>query len=127
MRFMYKRPYAPLPLVHPDGDGSVTSPGDDLLAAIGVVGDLIPEALPAALGHVIESVAPPVEKALGTHGQTFGSSTLRGAGTSMELGVALADANRALDVILAVASRFTFGAIVAFRYVRSTDALLGFT
>lgn len=63
----------------------------------------------------------------GTPGQQFGDSSPTGGGTSTELGVPLDRVGDALDVILRVTRKHPFGAPVALRYVKATDALLGFT
>jgi len=125
VRVMYKRDFAPV--AANAAGGVVRAWGDDLLGAIGLLGDPIPEIYPVALGHLIDSQLEPVERALGTHGQTFGSTTIRGAGMSLELGVPIDRAEDALDTLLSVAKTYLFGALFAFRYVPPTEARLGFT
>ena len=65
--------------------------GDDLLSVLGTITDLAPAAIPAAVDLVLGEQIKPVAGALGTPGQTFGSTTIRGPVLSMELGVAPAD------------------------------------
>ena len=112
VRVMYKRPFVNLPAPQPGGP-VVNAAGDDLLGVIGDIGDVLPGLFPVALGHVLDAQLRPIERALGTHGQTFGSTAIRGAGTSLELGVPPAQAEAAVNVIVDVARERPFGGLIA--------------
>ena len=126
VRAMYKRPYT---LPAPPAPGSVVSvgPGDDALSVISSLSDAVPALIPTAVAKIIALQAPPTNGQSATHGQTFGSTTLKGPGQSMELALAVADATNAVDTIVSVANRQTFGGLLGIRFVRATDALLGST
>jgi len=125
VRAMYKRPYASISPTTPSATS--LSPGDDLMSVVGDLADIAPDLIPMAVSHLLDSEMSPVEGALGTHGQTFGSTTTRGAALSVELGIARSDAEGAVDEISAVANEQPFAGVIALRYVKGTDAFLGFT
>jgi hypothetical protein len=126
VRVLYKRPYQPVP--SPPGPTVFSSPGDDLLGLIGTLSDTVPQLIPAALDTVLQQQLPPtVTPVLGSHGQIFGSTTITGRAMSTEIGVALPDAGRAVEAILAVAAAFPFAGTVALRYVKASPALLALT
>jgi hypothetical protein len=50
VRFIYKRPFTPVPAL--PGDTVRTSPGDDVMGLIGTLSDAVPHLIPAALGVV---------------------------------------------------------------------------
>jgi hypothetical protein len=125
VRFMYKRPFqpspaAPRPLV-------ATVPSEDVLGIIGALGDLAPALYPMALEELLERTLRPESGTLGTPGQIFGTTDIRGAALSTELGVALGDVERTMDAMATTLAQFPFGATVALRYVRASPALLALT
>lgn len=101
--------------------------GDDLLGVLGSATDAVPAAIPAAVDLVIGEQIKAVDGALGTPGQTFTSTTIRGPVLSMELGVAPADVPAVLRAVADVARQFPFAGVMAVRYVKSSPALLAFT
>lgn len=112
----------------PSGSTVVTSPGDDLLGFMGSLSDAVPQLIPAALDTVLQEQLQPTERpVLGTHGQIFGATSIRGHAMSTEIGVALPDAGRAVEAILEVAAAHPFAGTVALRYVKASPALLAFT
>jgi hypothetical protein len=125
VRFMYKDPGAsPLP-EEPSAGGH--RPGDDLLGVIGTLTDAVPTAIPRLVTMLMDQNLPTFAAVRATPGYTFGPTTIRGRGTSTEMGFRLSDIGRAVDVILDVAQRNPFGGVVAVRYVKASDGLLAFT
>lgn len=102
----------------------VTVPSEDVLGIIGTLGDLAPALYPVALEELLERTLRPESGTLGTPGQIFGSTDIRGAALSTELGVALGDVERTLDALATTLAQFPFGTTGALRYVRASPALL---
>ena len=126
VRFIYKRDFTPV--ADAPGDTVVTGPGDDLLGLMGTVSDLVPGLIPAALDTVMQQqLQPTAAPILGSHGQIFAATEIRGLAMSTEIGVALQDAEAATEVILAVAQDHFFASPVALRYVKASSATLAFT
>jgi hypothetical protein len=94
---------------------------------IGTLSDAVPSAIPGLVTLLLDSRLPESNGELATPGYTFGATTIRGRGTSTELGFRLMDIGRALDVIRHVAESFHFGGLVALRYVKPSFGLLAFT
>ncbi len=124
VRFMYKRPFQKLPS-SPSAGGVIQ--GDDVMALLGGITDPAPNVVPTLLPHILGLQLKLVSKALGTPGQHFGPTDLRGFIMSTELGVALADAESAVDAILQVAQGFPWGGFPALRFVKGSSATLAFT
>lgn len=129
-RVYYQQPHPPgaaLPLRHLNGVERVR--GRDLVGAIRVGSELAPGVISSVLQDQISSAAPPTRGPafIGTPGQCFSDSRRTGGGTSLELGVPLERVKDALDAIFAVTDAHPFGAPVALRYVRASQALLAFT
>lgn len=127
VRCMYKRPFAPAPA----GAATlvVTRDGDDVVSLVAGLTDLLPGAIAGALPGLIDGGVPatPPEGERGTHSQIFNETILRGPVLSTELGVALADADRAVRVIAGVAGDFPFAGMIALRFVKASRATLAFT
>jgi hypothetical protein len=68
--------------------------------------------------------APP---AFGTLGETFSNTKFRGKAASGAIAVDRADASKVIDVIIAVNKDTPFPGALALRFVKGTNALLGFT
>jgi len=129
---MYKRDYVPQP--SPPGPGGATEPGVvttvpgvGLLGFIGTLTDVAPGLIPPVINKFVEDIFPPVSGRVGTHGQTFGGTKIRGKALSTEIGVQLWDTPKAVNAILEVASLHSFVGVIALRYVRGSAALLAFT
>lgn len=106
--------------------------GDDLLGVIQTVLD--------ALGPGLSSILVPglVNKLFplaftanvsmkGTLGETFSNTKFRGKAASAAIGVHINNASAVLEEIVAINKGFPFAGALALRYVKGTDALLGFT
>ena len=122
---LYRRavtdPLPTLPL--PDGQHLMSQ---DLVSIAGVFADAVPEAIPLILQHELEKNVPPTGTGtvLGTPGQQFGDSSPSNGGASTEIGVSLDRLPEALETVLETARLHSFGAPVALRYLRQSDALL---
>jgi FAD/FMN-containing dehydrogenase len=126
VRFIYKRPFTPVPAV--PGDTVVTSPGDDVMGLIGTLSDAVPHLIPAALDTFLpQQFTPTRDPIRGSHGQIFGATEVRGHAMSTEIGVALQDAGAATEAIVAIAHDYAFASPVAVRYVKASSATLAFT
>jgi hypothetical protein len=123
VRFMYQRPFRPI--TPPPGPVVTTGAGDDLLGVMSALSDVAPRFIPIAVEELLDRMVPPTTgSVLGTPGQTFGATDIRGPVLSTELGVALQHAEAAVDAIVEVARRNPFGGVIALRYVKASDALL---
>jgi FAD/FMN-containing dehydrogenase len=129
VRALYKRRVtgrlSPLP---PPPQGQALA-SKDLVSIAGLFSNAVPEAIPAILQTTLESALAPTGGRLvtGTPGQQFDDSSQTGGGTSMEVGVPIDWLPDALDAIFRVTEEQPFGAPVALRYVKPSQALLAFT
>lgn len=124
---MYRRPFRddyPRPPVDSDGFG----PGDDAPAFVGLITDAVPAAIPLVVTKLLGRIYRDVNGQLGTIGEIFGTTSTRGRADGTALGVPLERANEALDLVIDINRRFgPFAALLSLRYVRGTQATLGFT
>src|SRR5687768_6223422 len=65
--------------------------------------------------------------ALGTHGEIFDMTELRGKSLSSELGVDAADTRAAMETVIGVAGDYSFPGMFGLRFVKRSTALLAFT
>jgi hypothetical protein len=123
---MYDRPYRsdyPPPPVSPGGLG----PGDDVVALMGNVGDHLPALVGKLMNLIVPAEYPLLDKVLGTPGEIFDSNTDFQKVMSAEIGIALEDAARVLDLMLATPAVKDYAGLLAFRWVKGSKALLAFT
>lgn len=124
---MYKRPYtdAYTPPASTLGD---IGPGDDAPTFIGAITNAIPALVPAVVTTLTNAQCKPYNHVLGTHGEIFSNTDVHGKVLSSAIGVDLANVTRVQDIIVSLnETNGPFTGVVAFRYVKGTDALLGFT
>ncbi|HET8936336.1 MAG TPA: FAD-binding protein [Polyangiales bacterium] len=109
--------------------GATSLRGRDLVGAISFGAELAPGVIPSTLQSQLADIVPTAldGEFIGTPGQCFSDSLRTGGGTSLELGVPLERVGDALAAVFAVTDVHTFGAPVALRYVRASQALLAFT
>lgn len=124
---MYKRPYTddytPPALALP-----AIGPGDDAPTFIGTITQAIPALVPALVTALTNSQYKPYSNLMGTHGEIFSNTDVHGKVLSTAIGVDLADVLRVKDIILSLnETNGPFTGVVAFRYVKGTEAILGFT
>src|SRR5262249_14988790 len=91
--------------------------------------DAVPAAVPGILQNQlmqsIRTTAP--DTILATPGIQFGDSQPTNGGTSVEIGVPIGRALDAVRAIFSVTDEHVFGAPVALRFTRASDAILAFT
>lgn len=125
--FMYKRPYRddyPRPSESLGGFG----PGDDAPTFIGLLADSAPSLIPKAVNELIKLRYNVFPTTWGTLGEIFTNTTTRGKAAGSALGVPLDQVLKAVDTALEVHRRHgPYGAIIALRYVKGSDALMSFT
>lgn len=118
----YRSNYAPPP-VSPGGLG----PGDDVLGVMGKLNDRLPALVGKLVNLVVPAEYPLLNKVLGTPGEVFFSNTTFQKAMSAEIGIALADTARVLDLMLAAPEVKDYAGLLAFRWVKGSPALLAFT
>lgn len=129
VRALYKRPFvAPGPSPSPTDGASIRA--RDLVSMAGLFSDVAPGGLLADFlqGQLLGSLAPTAPNTImGTPGILFGDSPPTSGGTSVEVGLPLTRVGDALQAIWSVTDAKPFGAPMALRYVKASDALLAFT
>jgi FAD/FMN-containing dehydrogenase len=128
VRVLYKRP-ADTQLPPPHFSEARLQNSEDLVSIAGFFADVAPAVVPGFLQSELDDAleVTPHEGILGTHGQQFGDSHPTGGGASTEIGVPLQRVGPALAVILQAAQQGPFGAPLALRYVKASEAFLAFT
>ena len=124
---MYRRPYREsYTRIKPKG---TMAPGDNALALIGALTDAVPAAIPALVRTLTKSTYKVYPNGIeGTIGEIFSATTTTGRAAGCALGIPLERAAEAVDVALKVIEdEGPFAAIVALRFVKATQATLGFT
>ena len=125
---MYKEPYRD-DYKQREGSGGRFQPGDDFLSVIGSLLDVLPDAIPGAVNTLLASQYREYTGRIGTLGEIFSSTSIRGKSTGAAMGVPLEEAGRAVQVILDVHknSNRPFPGVIALRYIKKSKALLAFT
>ncbi len=129
---MYQRPYAP-GYTPPPVTSSGLGPGDDLLGVVGKLGDvagfIVAPLVNALVGSQYPEYGPgtPLPVQVGTPGEIFFSTLTLQKEMSAEIGVALADTERVLDLMLGLPQVTDYPGLLAFRWVKKSQALLAFT
>lgn len=128
---MYKVPYRNDYTKITANDNGFTY-GDDLLGLIETVLDKLGPGLSSLLvPGLVNKLFPLAFTAnvsmTGTVGETFSNTKFRGKAASAALGVHTVDASTVLEEIVAINKEFPFAGALALRYVKGTEALLGFT
>lgn len=127
MTTMYKRPYRK-DYTPPKRKGEELGPGDDAPAFIGKLAGAIPAIVPLLANQLLASSLKPYEKVEGTLAEIFDNTTLRGKVASSAMGFPAAEAPRVMDMLLALNKQAgPFVGLFAFRFVKKTKALMGFT
>ena len=106
--------------------------GDDLLGVIETILDALGPGLSSPLvPGLVNKLFPLAFTAnvsmTGTIGETFSNTKFRGKAASAAIAVHTDDASTVLEEIVAINKDFPFAGALALRYVKGTDALLGFT
>jgi FAD/FMN-containing dehydrogenase len=132
---MYKRPYTTnysAPVANEAGIG----PGDDAPTFIGLLTDSIPALVPMLVNKILgasltlsnlDAEGKPVKK-LGTVGEIFCNTTLRGKLLSAAVGFPIEKVNQVIELMLKANDDFgPFAGLFSFRFVKQSTATLGFT
>ncbi len=126
---IYKRPYRKdyiPPVANPQGIG----PGDDAPAFIGKLFENVPSLIPAAVNALTKSSLTLYENAIGTIGEIFNNTTLRGKLLSAAIGIPNDKVMDVIDVLKEINQDIDIGnfpGLFAFRFVKGTKATIGFT
>jgi FAD/FMN-containing dehydrogenase len=123
-RYMWKRPFAALPAGNAEPGFTI---GDDAMNFFADVSDVVLSAIPSLVDFALSDQLKERTAQRGTHAGTFGNTNVRGTIMSTEIGVALGDADNAVDAVIAVAGRFPFAGAPAMRFVKGSQATLAFT
>jgi hypothetical protein len=124
---MYKQPFHEVP--KPVSSDGKLLPGVDLLTVAGGFTSALPISIPAVVGALFKATCVPTNGTpkLGTHGDVFDATLIKGKSLSTEIGVDLGDARAAVDILVEVAQAYHFPGVLALRYVQRSDAYLAFT
>jgi hypothetical protein len=106
--------------------------GDDLLGVMQTILDSIgPDLSSLLVPGLVNKLFPLAFTAnvsmTGTLGETFSNTKFRGKAASAAIGVHTTDASIVLEEIVKINKDFPFAGALALRYVKGTEALLGFT
>jgi FAD/FMN-containing dehydrogenase len=118
----YRSGYQPPP-VSPGGLG----PGDDVLGVMGNISERLPGLVGRLVNLVVPAEYPLFKKVLGTPGEIFFSNTDFQKAMSVEIGIALEDTAKVLDLMLAAQEVKSYPGLLAFRWVKGSKALMAFT
>ena len=124
---MYKRPYTDAytpPSIGPVG----VAPGDDAPTFIGKLTQVLPGLVPQVVNALANQQYPPFEAVWGVHGEIFSSTAFHGKVLSAAVAVPADRVPEVISLLLAMnETEGPFTGLFAFRYVKGTDATLGFT
>ncbi|MFN2440035.1 MAG: FAD-binding protein, partial [Chitinophagaceae bacterium] len=106
--------------------------GDNTLGLIQTILDALGTKLSAPLiPKLVNAMLPlafkPAPAAFGTIGETFNNTKFRGKAASAAIALSVKDVSRVLEEIININRQTPFAGAIAFRYVKGTKALLGFT
>ena len=106
--------------------------GDNTLGLIQTILDTLGNKISAVLvpklvGTLLPLVFKPTPPAFGTIGETFNNTKFRGKAASAAIGMDISNVTRVVDIIVRINRTTPFPGVLAFRFVKGTSALLGFT
>jgi hypothetical protein len=123
---MYRRAYT-ANYVKPPLSPSGLGPGDDVLSIMGDITNRLPGLVGSLVNLIVPAEYPLMNNVLGTPGEIFNSNFTFQKEMSAEIGVALEDTVRALDVMTSLPEVNDYPGLLAFRWVKGSSALLAFT
>ena len=128
---MYKVPYTD-DYTRITTDDTGFTYGDDLLGVVQTILDNIGPGLSSLLVPPLVNKLFPLAftsnvSMTGTLGETFSNTKFRGKAASAAIGIHTADASKVVEEIVAINKDNPFPGALALRYVKGTEALLGFT
>jgi FAD/FMN-containing dehydrogenase len=123
----YKRPYRDNYNKKIDDDNAA-GPGDDAACFIGKLTQVVPKLVPVVVNKLLAGALKPFEKIEGTLGEIFNNTSLHGKLLSAAIGVSIDDINKVIDLLLELnKTKGPFLGLFAFRFIKKTNATLGFT
>lgn len=124
----YKRPYR-TNYKKPVRNDAGIGPGDDAPAFIGKLTKVAPNLVPGIVNKLIGRTLVPYSKQFGTLGEIFDNTSFQGKLSSTALGLPLNKVNRVAELLLEInkTNDGFFNGIFAFRYIKKTNAILGFS
>lgn len=129
LRVMYKRPFDKAKL-SPEPGVSGTRVGNDILSIIGGITDTVGALVPAIVTELFGQAAEVQSGYTQTPRNIFGDSTIykpKNGGASTELGVPIAQAEKAVALVMTTAAQANFAGLLGIRFVRNSAATLAFT
>jgi hypothetical protein len=131
LKVLYKTPYR-TDYPKPEVPGGKFQYGDDLLGVIETILDNIGKKLTQKLVPPLVTKLFPLafaanEQATGTIGEIFTNTRFRGKAASAAIAIDTANASRAIEEIVQLNTQTPFPGALALRFVKGTQATLGFT
>jgi len=127
MTTMYKRPYH-ADYLPPKPNGEGIGPGDDAPCFIGKLSTSLPVLVPVLVNKVLGASLKPYEKVMGTLGEIFNNTTLRGKIASTAIGFPATEILKVIDLLMSInKSDGPFTGLFAFRFVKKSKATMAFT
>lgn len=124
---MYKRNYPGQPYTPPSAKPGL-GPGDDAPTFIGTITQALPGLVPGIVNALIKKSYAPYNDVWGTHGEIFTNTDTHGKVLSSAIGVPLSQVNLVRQLLLDLnKTKGPFVGVLAFRFVKGTQATLGFT
>jgi hypothetical protein len=102
-------------------------PGEDAPVILGKLTDLFPVITPLIVNTTIKQGYKDIDNKFGTHGEIFTTTVARGKVLSSAMGISIENAGKVLDIAFRLNEEHSYVGVFAFRFVRQTDATLGFT
>ncbi|KQC31343.1 FAD-binding protein [Flagellimonas eckloniae] len=127
LKYMFKKPVVPHPPILRDDNFTY---GDDLLGIISTVLDKLPGSgllIPAMVNAMFNLAFQPQAPVQGTVKEIFNYTKFRGKVASAAVGIAIEDSPKAVELIVEVNKQKPFPGGLSLRYVKGTQATLGFT
>jgi FAD/FMN-containing dehydrogenase len=123
---MYKETYREdYPRLVPDLNKA--GPGDDAATTLGKVTTMLPVLTPLIVNQTIKSSYTMLHDVWGTHGEIFSTALAQGKVQSTAIGVPVEYTNKVLDIAFDINGDTSFVGVFALRFVKQTNATLGFT
>jgi len=123
----YKRPYH-TNYVPPPKNTEQAGPGDDLPTFVGKLTELFPSVTHLIVNQLIKISYTTVDKVFGTLGEIFYNTDTRGKVLSTAIGIPISFVTQVNDLLVTLNKKHgPFAGILSYRYVKKTEALLGFT
>ena len=123
---MYKRPYRTDYTPPPVLQGGVV-PGDDVPTFIGGLVGIATGLIPATVNTLVGATYKPYSDVWGTHAEIFSNTDTHGKVLSSAVGIDPMDVDTVTQILLTMNVSEQFSGIFSYRWVKSTEATLGFT